>query len=613
MEKIKQLESTADILRRDVLKMTTTACSGHPTSCMSCAEIMSVLFFSEMSYDTKNSFNQNNDEFILSKGHAAPILYSVLYRSGCIDYDLNTLRQFGSPLEGHPMPSSLKWVKVASGSLGQGLSVGVGMALACKMQKKKSRVYVLLGDSECAEGSVYEALELACHYKLNNLCAIVDVNRLGQSGETMLGHDLNSYKKRFEGFGWNVVVVNGHNIKQLIKAFGIARKENKKPTIIISKTIKGRGVSFLEDKEGWHGKALNEAELEQALKEIPDHIMPNIKIKNPAKDSKKTKHIVNSINTSYKINDSVATRESYGKALVKLARNDYSVIAVDAEVKNSTYAEYMKNNYPNRYLEAYIAEQNMISMSLGLSVKGFNVFASSFACFLTRAHDQLRMAVLSDVSLTVVGSHAGVSIGEDGPSQMGLEDISMFRALPNSIILYPCDAVSAEKLTCLASNTKSIKYIRTTRAKTPVIYTNKDEFFINDFKVLKSSENDCAVLVGAGITLHEALKAYERLVSDNIHVAVVDLYCVKPFNSKKFLQLVKKSGSKVIVVEDHYSEGGIGEMISREFVGEGVVFEHLCINEIPHSGSKDKLMEFYGINDRAIVRTVRKICGILKY
>ena len=243
MEKIKQLESTADILRRDVLKMTTTACSGHPTSCMSCAEIMSVLFFSEMSYDTKNSFNQNNDEFILSKGHAAPILYSVLYRSGCIDYDLNTLRQFGSPLEGHPMPSSLKWVKVASGSLGQGLSVGVGMALACKMQKKKSRVYVLLGDSECAEGSVYEALELACHYKLNNLCAIVDVNRLGQSGETMLGHDLNSYKKRFEGFGWNVVVVNGHNIKQLIKAFGIARKENKKPTIIISKTIKGRGVS----------------------------------------------------------------------------------------------------------------------------------------------------------------------------------------------------------------------------------------------------------------------------------------------------------------------------------------------------------------------------------
>lgn len=562
---------------------------------------MSVLFFDEMSYDIKNAFNHDNDEFILSKGHAAPILYSSLYRAGCIKFKLDDLRKLTSPLEGHPIPSSLlPWIKVATGSLGQGLSVGVGMALAAKLQKRKFMTYVLLGDSEVSEGSVYEAFQLASYYKLNNLVAIIDVNRLGQRGETMLGHNVDKYKERFDGFGWKTIVIDGHNITQISKAFNQAKKSSK-PTVIIAKTVKGRGVSFLENKEGWHGKSLNKEQLKKAIDEIPDADMSDVVIKRPKKSAFAFKR--NKIELT-KYSNEISTREAYGNALANLARADSSIIAVDAEVSNSTYSEKVKDVNPKQFVEAYISEQNMVGMALGLSIKGFNVFASSFAAFLSRAHDQIRMSAISNANLSFCGSHAGVSIGEDGASQMGLEDIAIFRSLPGSKVFYPSDAVSAERLTILASKINGIKYIRTTRPKTNVLYDNNEIFRLGDFKVLRKSNRDKAVVAGAGITLHEALKAYEELNKNKINVSVVDLYCIKPFNNKKFISFVKKHGNKIVVVEDHYAEGGIGEMISKEIADSGIKIKSLAIREIPHSGKKDELLEKYGINWKSIVKSM---------
>jgi len=606
--KPKQLQDIANILRRDVLKMTSFAGSGHPTSCLSIAEIMSVLFFNEMTYDSKNSVNPNNDEFILSKGHAAPILYSSFYRAKMIKLNLMGLRKLTSGLEGHPIPKSLKWIKVATGSLGQGLSVGVGMALAAKLQKRKFKTYVLMGDSEVAEGSVYEAMELASHYKLNNLIAIVDVNRLGQRGETMLGHDMKAYKKRFSGFGWETILIDGHNIKQILSSLKQANK-SQKPTVIIAKTLKGKGVSFLENKEDWHGKALSQEELGKALKEIPNPGIPEFKIRKP-KSSKKSSRtsIARKLKlVKYEKGEEVATREAYGNALANLAKSNPLVLAVDGEVSNSTFANKLKSAKPKQFIEAYIAEQNMIGMALGLSVKGFNVFTSSFAAFLSRAHDQIRMAALSNPkNLTFCGSHAGISIGEDGPSQMGLEDIAIFRDLPKSIVFYPSDAVSAYKLTLLSSKLKGIKYIRTSRPKTPLLYKNSETFKVGDFKILKSSGKDKAVIIAAGITTHEALKAHEALKKQNIPTSVVDLYCIKPLNVKKLKNFILKHGGKVVVVEDHYAEGGIGEMLSENLINSNIKLKHLAVREIPHSGKKDELLDKYGISWKSIVKAVKK-------
>ncbi len=604
----KELKNIANNLRRLSLISTSKAGSGHPTSCLSCAEIMSVLFFHEMKYDVKNSFNPDNDEFILSKGHAAPILYASLFTAGCVKDDLNKLRVFGSKYEGHPLPNTLNWIKVATGSLGQGLSIGVGMALASKIQKRNFKTYVLLGDSECTEGSIYEALQLGSFYKLNNLVALVDVNRLGQSGETMLGHKTNIYKRRFESFGWNAIVVDGHDVKGIINALDRARKEKLKPTMIIAKTIKGKGVSFLENKEGWHGKTLNQELLNKALEEIPENKLLKINIIKPKPIKINFKVFNKQIITNYSEKDLVATREAYGKALVKLASNNDFIIATDGETKNSTFAEELLKYKPERYIEAYIAEQNMVGMALGLSKKGFNIFASSFASFLTsRAHDQIRMAALSDANFTLVGSHAGISIGEDGPSQMALEDISIMRALPNSIVLYPSDAVSTEKLVELASNTKGLKYIRTTRGKTPIIYSNNDFFRVGDFKIVQSSNKDQVVVVGAGITLHEAIKAYKILKKEGVNIAVIDCYCIKPFDGNKFLNFVKKSGNKVIVVEDHYRAGGIGEMLSYELKNSNIEIKYLNVNKFPHSGKPQELLDNYRINFKAIIDAVREL------
>lgn len=597
-----KLSDIANVLRRDVAIMTTHAGSGHLTSCFSCAEIISVLFFKEMNWDVKNPNNPNSDEFILSKGHAAPILYSALYRAGAIKHNLNNLRKLSSHLEGHPMPQSLPQAKVASGSLGQGLSVGIGMALAAKLSVKKYHTFVLMGDSETAEGSVWEAFQLASHYKLNNLCAIIDVNRLGQRGQTMLGHDLKTYQKRIKDFGWNVLIIDGHNVKQIIKALSKAKK-SEKPTCILAKTIKGKGVSFLENKEGWHGKAMDDRHLGQALNELPHVSMPKINISKPYKINEiKIKYLASKQN-KYEIGEEISTRDAYGKALANLALKNNKIIAVDAEVSNSTKSDKVKKRTPRQFVETFIAEQNMIGIALGLSKKGYHPFASTFSAFLSRAHDQIRMAALSNADFTICGSHAGVSIGEDGASQMGLEDIAIFRSLPNSTVLYPSDGVSTEELTKLASKTKGISYIRTTRDKTFTIYKNNESFNLGDFKIVKQSKKDKAVIVGAGITLHEAIKAQKKLNN----VAVVDLYSIKPFNAEKFKKFVKTHGKKLVIAEDHYLAGGIGEMLSEVLENTNTKIKHLYIKEIPHSGTSAELLKKYQIDSSAIVRAVKSL------
>jgi len=602
MTKISELIDISNMLRRDVIKATSMAGSGHLSSCMSCAEIISCLFFEEMGIDRRDAFNPNNDEFILSKGHAAPILYSALYRSGMIHSNPISLRRIKSPLEGHPIPCEhLPWVKVATGSLGQGLSAGVGMALAGKKQGKNFRTYVLMGDSEFAEGSVYEALEIGAHYKLNNLIAIIDVNRLGQRGETLYGYNLGRYKEILKSFGWNALVIDGHKIKHILWALQKA-KSGDKPTAIIARTIKGKGVRFIENINGWHGKVLSPIEMKIALRDIPEREFPKLNLRKVKKDKNAGEKLIVPRESFYKTGEEVSTREAYGDALANLAGLNKNVYAIDAEVSNSTFADKVKEKSSEQFIEAYIAEQNMISMALGMSKKGLNVFASSFAAFLTRAHDQIRMAALSKPNFTIVGSHAGVSIGEDGASQMGLDDIAMLRAMPNSIILYPSDGVSAEKLTYLAAKTHGLKYIRITRGKTPVIYKNNEVFKLGDFKVLKESAKDRIVLIGAGITVRESLKAYNLLKEKGVKVGVVDLYCIKPLDVKKLGRYIKEHGGNAVITEDHYKEGGIGESVMFELMKMGIKLKHLYVSRIAHSGTPEELLDLEGIDAEAIVK-----------
>jgi transketolase len=611
MLKESDLQNIADILRKDSLTMTFEAGSGHPTSCSSIAEIISVLFFDEMKYDINNPNNENNDELILSKGHAGPILYSALKHSGCLSNkeDLSTLRKLNSNLEGHPMPRSLPWIKVASGSLGQGLSIGVGMSLAAKLQKRNFRTFVILGDSECSEGSIYEALQLASFYKLNNLIAFVDINRLGQTGETMLGHNIKEYKKRFSNFNWNVLTCNGHNIKEIKDALKKSN-QSKLPTIILSKTFKGKYFKNIENKNGWHGKVLDKETLNNVLKNLPIKDMPKLKIKTPSKIN--FKPLVYKLNNSnYEINNLISTREAYGNALKNLAISSKKIIVLDSEVSNSTYSEKVKEKTPSQFIECFIAEQNMIGVALGLQKKGFKTYSSSFASFLSRAHDQIRMSALSSPEgLTICGSHCGVSIGEDGVSQMGLEDISMFRSLPNSIVLYPSDAIQTEKLLYSTTNINNgIIYLRTTRGKTKIIYKETDTFPIGEFKILKQSNKDKCVVLGSGITLHEALKAYNESKEKNF--AVIDIYSIKPFNHNKLIEFIKNHGNKLIIVEDHYKEGGIGEMIlgglTNKNTNSNIKTIHLAVNEIPHSGKPEELLKKYKIDSSAILESVNEI------
>jgi len=603
---VDRLKDIATLLRRDVLEETTEAGSGHPTTCLSAVEILTVLYFHEMTYDTSNGNNPDNDEFVLSKGHAAPLLYAVLKRAKCIGDDLSTLRKMTSRLEGHPVPPLDGWVKVATGSLGQGLAVGAGMALAAKLKGKKYKTYVLMGDSECAEGSISEAAELASHYKLNNLCAIIDVNRLGQRGETMHGYNTQFYKKKFENLGWATVEVNGHNISQLLEAL---KKFNKstKPVMIIAKTVKGKGVSFLENKEGWHGKALSKEELRKALKEIGEEIMPDLAPKIPSSTKIKPADEKKITGTNYGFGSLVATREAYGKALSQQAYANPNVLALDAEVSNSTFANIVKEEAPKQFIECYIAEQTMIGLAAGLAAKGYRVFASTFSAFLTRAHDQLRMAALSKIPFVVCGSHSGTSIGEDGASQMGLDDLAMFRAMPNTNVFAPSDATSTEKIVGLVATLDNISYIRTTRPKLPVIYRNSEEFMPGDFKILKSSLYDSVVLAGHGVAVHELLIAQEILKKEGISAAVIDCFSIKPFKASKFIDFVKEHGSKVIVAEDHYLEGGLGEMLSAVCSQSNIIIKQLGVHGIPHSGTKEEQFERYNLNCDGVVRVTKAL------
>ena len=602
---LESLQTIAHQLRRDTLRMTTAAGSGHPTSCLSCAEIFSALFFEVMHYTPRDATNPDNDCFILSKGHAAPILYASLKRAGCIKEDLLQLRKSESPLEGHPMPRSLAWIKVATGSLGQGLAAGIGMAIAARLQKRHYKTYVLLGDSESAEGSVWEAANFAAHEQLAHLIAIVDINRLGQRGETLFGHHIEAYTQRWSAFGWSVITIDGHSMHEVHEALHTA-KNARTPTVILARTFKGKGISFLENKENWHGKVLSGEQLAQALEEIPEQRMPHFSIEPPRRRFTSLAKPSKPSFKCYGLGERIATREAYGQTLAALADADKRVIAIDAEVSNSTRANLVKQKTPEQFIEAYIAEQNMISIALGLSKQGHHVFASTFAAFLTRAADQLRMAALSSATFAVCGSHCGVSIGQDGASQMGLEDIALFRTLPNSTIFYPSDALSTQKLVTHALQQRGITYIRTTRGPAPVIYTSSEPFRIGDFNVLKESKNDRVVLVGAGITLHEALKAHILLQEKNIPSAVIDLYCIKPFADARFIAFVKHHGNHIVIAEDHHPEGGIGEMLSALCINAGIHITRLAVSGIPHSASPEELLDIHGISARHIADAARK-------
>ena len=583
----KQLKEMANKLRVHSLKSTTAAGSGHPTSCLSCAEIISCLFFSKMGKD---------DEFILSKGHAAPILWAAYAEAGIIDpAQLMNLRKVDSNLEGHPS-FRMPMVRTATGSLGQGLATGSGMAMGMKLGGSRAKVYVLLGDSECAEGSIWEAANAASFHQLDNLVAIVDVNRLGQTGQTMFGHHLESYRKRFEAFGWDTGVIDGHNVSDILKILSKS-DESETPLAVIAKTFKGRGVSFLEDRNGWHGKPVPEDRLDQALAEIGDH---DIKLESNIAHKQYQYDYEDFETDNYSKGELAATRDAFGKALVELGEANPKVVALDAEVGNSTRTEYFFDKFPERSFQLFIAEQAMAGAAGGLSAMGYIPFAATFSAFWTRAHDFIRMAAYSRANIKFVGSHAGVSIGQDGPSQMGLEDIPMFSCIPEAMVLYPCDAVSTGKLVREMAKHQGISYLRTTRGKTPVIYDNGESFPAGKFKLLEESDHDEALVVAAGITVHEALKAHARLKKEGIYIRIIDLYSIKPLDKKGLIENAAECQNRVIVVEDHYS-GGIG----AEVAGAVGKIDHLYVRQLPRSGMPEYLLRKYWIDSSAIIRVVR--------
>jgi transketolase len=607
------LQITARKLRIHSLRSTSEAGSGHPTSCLSAAELVSAIFFHAMRFDPTDPHNPHNDRFVLSKGHAAPVLYAALAEAGALPVEqLDTLRKFTSNLEGHPTPR-LPWVGAATGSLGQGLSVGVGMALNGKyLDKLDYKVYVLLGDGEIAEGGVWEAAAMATHYRLDNLIGVIDVNGLGQSQRTMYNHDVTTYQRRFAAFGWYTLVVDGHNLPEIIAALDEARQVKDQPTMIVARTLKGKGVSFLEDREGWHGKPLKKGEeLEKALKELPLNGGGGpFRVARPPVSTASAPTVVSATAfpaPNYQLGEKVATRAAYGTGLTKLGSINPLVVALDGDTKNSTFAEKFMAAHPERYFESYIAEQNMVGAAVGLAACGKIPFVSTFAAFLTRAFDHIRMAAISGVTIKYAGSHCGVSIGEDGPSQMGLEDLALMRAIPHSTVLYPSDAVSAERLVAAAAGLKGATYIRTSRPVTPVLYPNTEEFPIGGSKVLRSSDNDMVTVVAAGVTLHEALTAYETLKVAGINIRVIDAYSVKPIDAQGILQAAAQTRNTILVVEDHYADGGLGDAVLNAIAAYGVKVHKLAVTDVPRSGKPEELLDAYGISARRIVEQVKSL------
>ena len=603
---MKNLAEIARLLRYYILAATTQAGSGHPTTCLSSVELMTGLLFGGFfRFDSDNPDNPNNDRLIFSKGHAAPLLYSLWTVAGKLsETELLTLRKFGSSLEGHPT-KSFPYAEAATGSLGQGLSIGAGMAINGKyIDRLPYKVFVLLGDSEMAEGSVWEAIQLAAYYKLNNLIGIIDVNRLGQRGETMYGHDLEAYSKRISSFGWKTICIDGHNFDEIFKAYEEAIN-SAIPAMIIAKTIKGKGISFLEDREGKHGVALTEDEFKEALKELGEIKRITVSVNKPEMLQPLSESVtIKEVNKTYSIGEMVATRRAYGEAVAKIFPEFPDIVVLDAEVCNSTYAEIFKKHYPDRFFECFIAEQNMVGMAVGLSLRGQIPFVSTFAAFLTRTFDHIRMAQYSDANVKFMGSHAGVSIGQDGPSQMGLEDISMMRSILNSVVLYPSDAVATEKLVREAARYQGIVYIRTTRSATPVIYSYDEEFPIGGAKVIRYSDDDWFSVIGAGITLYEALKAYVELKKQGIFIRVIDLYSVKPI-AREILKKALNETKALITVEDHYPSGGIGEAVMAE-LGSDRVYSLAC-RKVPKSGRPEELLDYEEISAKAIVGKVLEL------
>jgi transketolase len=596
-------------LRIHSITSTTAAGSGHPTSCLSAADVMAALFFGHMRYDAKNPHYYNNDRFILSKGHAAPILYAAWAETGLFPADdLLKLRKYGCDLEGHPTPR-LPFVDVATGSLGQGLSIGVGMALAARLDKLDYNTYVLLGDGEIAEGSVWEAASLAGIYKLNNLIAIVDANRLGQSQATAFGHDIGVYAKRFDAFGWRVESIDGHDIEEIVEVLSGVGLDDK-PLVIIAKTYKGAGVSFLQDRDGWHGKPLNKDEAAKAIAELQPSAKSGIGVAIPAPNQLPAPNNAAPAGyppVNYKPGDSVATREAYGNALTRIGEVDQRIVAMDGDTKNSTYSEKFMKKFPVRFTECFIAEQNMVGVAVGFGARGKVPFASTFAAFFTRTFDQIRVAGISQANLKLVGSHVGVSIGEDGPSQMGLEDLAMMRAIAGSTVLYPSDAVSAEKLVEQMALAKGICYLRTSRPKTPVIYKNDELFPIGGAKMLRQNAGDKVTVVAAGVTLFEAIKAADALKNEGIGVTVIDAYSIKPLGKDVIRGAAQKTNNTVITVEDHYAEGGLGDAVAGELSSAGIKVHKLAVMALPRSGKAEELLAHFGIDAAAIVKKVKSL------
>jgi transketolase len=599
-------------LRVDSIRSSTSAGSGHPTSSMSAADILAVLVGRHLRYDWDNPDADNNDHLIFSKGHASPLLYSVYKAVGVVsDEELMTeYRRFGRRLEGHPTPV-LPWVDVATGSLGQGLPDGVGVALAGKyLDQLPYRVWVLCGDSEIAEGSIWEALDKAAYYELSNLVAIIDVNRLGQRGPTEHGWDLDTYTRRAEAFGARVLTIDGHDVDEIDRALTTAGDPTgNQPTVIIARTVKGRGFSEVEDHEGWHGKPFPKEMADRAIAELGGE--RNLRVRGPQPDGM----LAATIETpdqqdlpTYEVGARVATRKAYGDALVALGSHYPRIVGLDGEVSNSTHADEFAKAYPNRYFEMFIAEQQLVASAVGLSVRHYIPFASTFAAFFTRAYDFIRMAAISQADLRLVGSHAGVEIGADGPSQMALEDLAMMRAVQGSTVLYPSDATSTAALVRTMADTPGISYLRTTRGAYPVLYTAGEAFPVGGSKVLRSDPSDAVTLIGAGVTLHECLAAADQLATEGIRARVIDLYSVKPIDTAALSAAATVTGGRFVVVEDHHPEGGLGSAVAEALLPDGNVrIQQLAVRELPGSGTSEELLAAAGIDAAHIVLAAKTL------
>jgi transketolase len=606
---VNELRELGQQFRVDSIRPAAVAKSGHPTSGMSAADLMAVLVANHLRYDFGDPKGPANDRLIFSKGHASTLYYAILRAAGAItDEELLTYRKFGSMLEGHPTPL-IPWVDVATGSLGQGLPIGVGMGLAAKfLDRLPSRVWVLCGDSEMAEGSMWEAFEHAGHYELDNLTAIIDVNRLGQRGETMIGWNTGVYVERARAFGWNAIEVDGHDVEDVDRAYTEAAGTHGRPTVIVARTIKGKGVKAVENKNGWHGKPLDDPEA--AIEELGGIRNIHVDVAKPEPGEQHRFPESPLELPRYELGDEVATRKAYGEALAALGTARGDVVALDGEVSNSTFAEIFKEAHPDRFFEMYIAEQQLVAAAVGLHARGWNAFISTFAAFFSRAYDFVRMAAISRVDLRLAGSHAGVSIGEDGPSQMALEDVASLRAIHSSVVLHPCDGNQTAKLVVAMADTKGIVFMRTLRPNTPVIYGPDEEFEVGGSKVVRSSEDDAVTIVGMGITVHEALKAADSLEEDGIKARVIDAYSIKPIDADT-LQAAAEATGKIVTVEDHFPEGGLGDAVLAALAEQD---EHprvvkLAVREMPRSGKPDELLSAYGIDAEHIEAAVRQLVG----